>query len=277
MSAPVIVSSSPGAGEADVVLGRPITIVFDQAIDPATVSTQTFSLMGPGQTSIDDAAQNVRRDITASSRTGREYITGTFTFPLATTVVFTPGRALRPNVTYTLLLVGQSSLLATSYIANPAGQAMAQSFQYTFQTGQLNLTAVPPSSPMPPAAPWEKPKLLPNCIQVSPRAVVGNDLTQQIVLSFPSAIDPASFNVNDLIVAGEPLLNDPETPVPPLTANIVVAGNTITITLAWGAMPAPPFIDPPDLDSVGTGPVPNDSDYNADFGGNYFEPLIRVD
>lgn len=267
MSAPVIESVTPAANQADVVLGQPIEVLFDQPIDPASLSSQTFSLTGPGQSSLVDAENLIRKD--GLLHTGREYITGAFVFPAPAAgdawvqdqkLVFTPSRPLRPNVTYTVLLVGQGSLLAKSYVRNPAGEGMPASVQYTFKTGELNLSAPPLQSPLRPLNPWEKPRLDPSSILVRPRKAIGNDLTQEIELVFPGEIDPASFNPDDILVAGEPFLNDPGTSIPDSTATIVIDGNRLLITVHWGATPvevAGLTYPPPGA----SGPVPDASDF----------------
>jgi hypothetical protein len=104
VSAPVVVSVEPGNLETDVILGIPIIITFDQVIDPTTVNDATFALTGPGTTEV-ETAMNMAT-LGKLSPTGREYITGTFTFvttgntPPNTVVSFVPDRVLRKNTTY---------------------------------------------------------------------------------------------------------------------------------------------------------------------------------
>jgi hypothetical protein len=227
MSAPVIVSTSPAAGEADVVLGRPVEIVFDQPVDPATVTAATFSLMGPGQTAVVDADEIIVKN--AQPQTGREYIPGRFSFPAPERLLFTPERPLRPNVEYTVLIVGKGSLLAKSYVANPAGEALARSLQFKFKTGEIDQADQPVGSPLAPAQPWEKPALHSTEIRVSARKVVGNNL-QEIELVFPADIDPNSFRQEDLLVSLEPFLNDPSVAIPDsASCQVTISGNRITI------------------------------------------------
>lgn len=268
MSAPAIQFITPAAGEADVVLGRPIEILFDQPIDTQSVSSRTFSLMGPGQTSIVDADNLVHKS--SQVTTGREYIAGTFSFPAPGAgdtwaqdqkIVFTCDRSLRPNVVYTLLIVGKASVLATSYVRNPAGEALAKSIQTTFTTGELDLSQDPPTSPLPASQPWERPRLSPSDILVRPRKSVGNNLSQEIVLVFPGQIDPSSFDPNDIIVAGEPFLNDPSTKIPFSMATVEVDGNLLKINVYWD--PDPVLTEQILSQSTPgeSGPVPDASDY----------------
>jgi hypothetical protein len=238
MSAPTIISTYPAAGQVDVVLGTPITIVFDQAMDPKTITESTFSLMGPGQTGIISPGDLLKND--PSSSTGREYITGVFTFPDSATVVFDPKVPLRPNVKYTLLVVGASSTLIKDAVKNPAGSPMAKSLQITFTTGSLAGNAAPPQSPLsfdnPLVAAWMKPVLQPSDIVVHPRKQVGNDLTQVVELIFPDALDSDTFSLDDITVEVDPLVDDPLVTAPSgLTMTKAVDGNKISITITGWA------------------------------------------
>lgn len=268
MSAPTILSVSPAANQADVVLGQDIELVFSQPIDPASLSSQTFSLMGPGQSSLVDAENLIRKD--GILQTGREYIPGAIVFPAPAAgdtweqnqkAVFTPSRPLRSNVTFTVLVVGKASLLAKNYVRNPAGEALAASVQWSFKTGELVFEAPPAQSPLQPVNEWEKPKLNPADILARPRLAVGNDLTQQIELIFPGPIDPASFDPQDIIVAGEPFLNDPSTVIPSSTATVQVDGNRLLITVLWGQEPSQVEFAGLYSEPGETGPVPNESDF----------------
>jgi len=229
MSAPVILSTLPALNETGVALGRTVEIFFDQPMDPTTVTNATFSLTGPGSASVYDPNLMLHR--VPKPLTGREYITGTFTWPSTDHLVFTPSKPLRPGVSYTVLIVGQSSTLATQFVANPAGQAMAVSSQWTFETGEINAPVLPAPSPIAPSVPWMRPRLSPKSINVQllPSDGSGN---RTVVMTFPAAIDTANFDVNSIIVAAEALLNDPMTPLPSgVTTTITSEGNTIQIVL----------------------------------------------
>ena len=235
MSAPVILSTSPVSGDTDVVLGTPIRIVFDQALDPATVGEGTFSLMGPGQTAILSPDQLLKNDPTSS--TGREYITGKFVFPSPNILEFDPDKPLRPTVTYTVLVVGSKSVIVKDSIKNPAGQALVKSLQFTFTTGDLALNVAPPVSPLPfndpQVQPWMKPRLNPKDIVIHPVTSAGNDLSQVIELVFPAPLDPATFSLEDIDVSVEPLMDDPLVTVPSgLTKTVRISGNKILITIS---------------------------------------------
>ena len=236
MSAPVILSVAPAPDETDVVLGRVIEVTFDQAVDPDTVTSATFALTGPGETTIVDGDELAYKNAKPSS--GREYITGAFNFPSPDKLRFTPDKPLRPGIQYTVLIAGASSLLATSVVRNPAGEALAKSYQYAFKTGTLNVATPPALSPLPPAAPWERPRLDPNSIRIRsggiPVKAVANELSY-IELIFPAAVDPTSFDQNDLRVAIEPFLGDTSVPLPDnVTVSAAVQANRIVLTVISG-------------------------------------------
>jgi len=147
VSAPVVVSVEPGNLETDVILGIPIIITFDQVIDQTTVNDATFALTGPGTTEV-ETAMNMAT-LGRLSPTGREYITGTFTFvttgntPPNTVVSFVPGRALRKNTTYSVILLGASGSLISNGVRNPAYEGMVNSYEWSFTTGTLDVTVAP--------------------------------------------------------------------------------------------------------------------------------------
>jgi hypothetical protein len=235
MSAPTVLSTSPGPNETGIVLGQAIRIVFNQPIDQATLNDATFALIGPGQTSLVDADEMGRAAPTA--QTGREYITGIFSFPAPDTAVFTPSRPLRPGVTYQALLSGSSSLLAKNAVRNPAGEILASAYKWQFTTGSLDLKEPPAVSPVAPANDWERPRINPNEIRVTPRKAIGNDLTL-IELEFPDEIDETSFDPRDLVVTLEAIINDPQVEVPlGLAASVTVLGNKLSIVVSGSDEP----------------------------------------
>jgi hypothetical protein len=241
MSNPIVSSISPSNGETDIVLGTSITVVFDQAIDPTTVNSTTVVVYGPGSTGLIGPDQLLQNDPKIVS--GREIIPGKFTFPAANRFVFTAATPFKPNTKYTLLLAGASSLIVKNSIKNPAGTPLAKSVQTVFTTGVIDQTAVPPASPLPwddpLVQPWERATIDPDSVSISPELPQGNDLTQQIVLTFPAPIDPGSFNPADILCAVEPLSNDPLIRVPAnLQYTVQVTGNQIIITI--GNWPTPP-------------------------------------
>ena len=235
MSAPVILSVIPTTNAVDVILGTLIIMTFDQVINTATLNSQTFSLTGPGKASLVDGASMLLDKPTLE----REYIIGKFTFSTnsnnQTVAIFTPDKPLQPNTTYAVMIVGAGSPLISSYVANGAGESMASTYQYTFNTGSLNLKVPPPQAPLP----MQMPRINVEDVIVRPKSTIDNDLTRQIEIIFPSDIDVNSFDPTEIEVGIEPILGDLNVRVPRgLQSAITVEGNTITVVVSgW---PAPP-------------------------------------
>jgi hypothetical protein len=215
MSAPLVVNVDPANNEVDVVLGTQITITFDQLIDTTTIDESTFSVTGPGQTQILTAGQLIAKD--GDTLLSREYIEGTFAFDVTPTgasiVSFVPKRHFQPNVQYQILLLGLDASLTVDVIKNPGGEAMAASYQWSFQTGDLNL-AVPPTQSLLIENTLAS-AINPADIRLLPRKMVGADLTQIVDITFPGPIDPTSIDLNELMISIEPIMGDPRIAIPP--------------------------------------------------------------
>lgn len=219
MAAPTVLSVTPADQDVDIVLGTQITVLFSTLMDHSSINDATFSLTGPGQTQIVTPDQLVADD--PEPITGREYITGTFSFDdtlgsgTKTQLTFIPSKPLRPNVTYTLLILGSGGVLTSGSVKDSTAVEMIGSYTWSFTTGDLNLVSPPPSSPVP----GSFPALDPNSIIVIPRQdgnqVVGTDLTQEIDLIFPGSVDLTSFNSSDILTSIEAIIGDPSVIVPP--------------------------------------------------------------
>lgn len=229
MAAPTITSVTPVNGATSIVLGSKITVTFDQVIDTTTFNESTFSLTGPGQTSIITPEQLIAQDPTAI--TGREFINGTFSFATigsVTVATFTASKPLSPNQVYTVIVAGSSNTLVASYIKNLSGVGMVNSYTWSFTTGILNVTTPPVQSPIPDLTP----DIDPTSVIVIPRVQTGNNLAQVILLRFPSAIDATSFDINDILLSITPIVGDPYVTVPPgLSATAVVSGRDVQVTI----------------------------------------------
>jgi hypothetical protein len=90
---------------------------------------------------------------------------------------------------------------------------MTASYQWSFQTGDLNLTVPPVQSLL--IQNTLASAINPVDIKILPRRMVGVDLTQIIDIIFPGPIDPDFFDLNDLMISIEPVLGDPRIAVPP--------------------------------------------------------------
>lgn len=228
MSAPTVISVTPGVDETDVVLGTQIIVIFSQLMDHTTINDGTFVLTGPGQTMIATPDQLIAND--PDTVTGREYITGIFAFDdtiaggTQTQITFNPSKALRPDVEYNILILGSGGTLSSDSVKDIYSVAMVGSYTWSFTTGQLNLVVPPPSAPIPGLAPL----LDPSTIIVIPRQSgnhrVGGDLTQEIDLIFPDSVSLAPYDPTpDLLMSVEAIIGDPDILVPP----------NLTVTPAW--------------------------------------------
>lgn len=239
MAAPVVQSVTPTNQATDVVLGTQITVLFSTQMNYTTISDSTFSLTGPGQTQVVTPDSLIADD--PQPITGREYITGRFSFseiPISggggatqTLLTFNPSKPLRPEVTYTVLILGSGNALTSDAVADNNGNKMVTSYTWTFSTGQLNLTIPPPLSPVPGPAP----ALDPNTIIVIPRQagnqVVGTDLTQEIDLIFPGSVSLSPYDPTaDILLSIEAILGDPTITVP----------TGLTVTPSWATYAGQP-------------------------------------
>ncbi|CAN5600865.1 hypothetical protein BH11PSE7_BH11PSE7_17350 [soil metagenome] len=115
--APMVTTMTPIAGSAGICPSTAVTASFSGApgfkLNPATVNTATFTLMGPGLTPV--AASSITVDLA----TGR-------------VATFKPLVALTPGVTYTATLKGGAAGIKDS--ATPAN-AMAADFTFSFTAG----------------------------------------------------------------------------------------------------------------------------------------------
>ncbi len=118
--APGVVSTSPATGATGVVAASAVTAVLSEAVDPATVTTSTFELRGPGNVLV---ASAVSYD--AATRTA----------------TLKPNAALADATAYTATLRGGAT---DPRIKDFAGNALAASFAWSFTTAA---GAPPPTCP----------------------------------------------------------------------------------------------------------------------------------
>jgi methionine-rich copper-binding protein CopC len=113
-TAPTIISTNPVNAATGVPINQAITATFSEAMDPATITTGTFTLMQ-----------------------GTTPVTGTVTLNNGTTATFTPTSNLLPNTTYTAAVsAGATDLAGNALISGPVPNP------WTFTTGTApNITA----------------------------------------------------------------------------------------------------------------------------------------
>jgi len=108
---PVASSTVPANGATGVPIGNKVTATFNEAMDPATITTTTFTV-----------------------KQGATAVAGTVTYS-GVTAVFTPTNNLTPSTTYTATI--------TTGAKNLAGTAMAHDYVWSFTTGAAPDTTKP--------------------------------------------------------------------------------------------------------------------------------------
>ena len=112
---PTVTAVSPGPGATGVAVNTKVNATFSESMDPATVTTASFTLSGPGATAV----------------------TGTIAYvDLTGIATFKPASALAANTTFTARL--------TSGVRDLAGNALANAFVWTFTTA-VTPDATPPT------------------------------------------------------------------------------------------------------------------------------------
>jgi hypothetical protein len=101
---PVVLSTSPEDGATGVALDKIITVSFNQRMNPATITSTSLLLRGPGTTTV----------------------AGTITY-LDSTASFRPSSALAPNTTYTGTV--------TTLVKDLPGNALQTNYVWSFVTG----------------------------------------------------------------------------------------------------------------------------------------------
>jgi hypothetical protein len=114
---PTVASLTPANGASSVPVSTTVRAVFSEAVDPATVTSATFELRGPGQALV---AATVAYDAANNA------------------AVLTPSAALAPGTSYTATVVGGAS---DPRIKDLAGNALFASTVSVFTTAALDTTA----------------------------------------------------------------------------------------------------------------------------------------
>jgi len=111
---PAVISTVPLTGAMGVPLNQIVSATFSTAMNPATISSSTFTLTGPGATAV--------TGLVAYSAVGN-------------TLTFTPTTNLAPSTLFT-------ATIATG-AKNLAGIALASNYVWTFTTGTTIATTAP--------------------------------------------------------------------------------------------------------------------------------------
>lgn len=107
LTEPMLSSTDPVEGAIDVPVNKQIVVIFNEAMDPLTITTATFTL-----------------------DQGTTPVSGTVTYA-GVTATFTPEGGLAPNTTYTATVWKEATDLA--------GNPLASDYVWTFRTGEDSL------------------------------------------------------------------------------------------------------------------------------------------
>jgi hypothetical protein len=105
-TAPLVVSTTPANGATGVPLNQVLTAAFSESMNPATISTATFTLVGPTGTAVAGAVSYAATGSVAT---------------------FTPNSGLAYNTTYTATI--------TTAVADALGVQPAKNYVWSFTTG----------------------------------------------------------------------------------------------------------------------------------------------
>jgi hypothetical protein len=122
MPPPTVVSVTPSVGATGVCPNKVISATFSEPVDPATITSATFLLTGPGATPI----------------------TGKVSYSAATNqAIFAPGTTLALNTTYTGTI--------TTAVKDLFGNTLLAPYVWSFTTGANPCAPAPPPSSVTPA------------------------------------------------------------------------------------------------------------------------------
>jgi len=125
---PLVISTNPANLATNVPLNQIVTVTFNEAMDPASITPAAFTLLSPG-------SPGGRVDGTT-----RVEMAGTLTYDAATfTMIFTPVSKLASGATYT-------GTVAT-VVKDAMGNALQVNYVWTFSTGALVSPTVVSTNP----------------------------------------------------------------------------------------------------------------------------------
>jgi uncharacterized protein (TIGR03437 family) len=110
---PTVISTIAASGATNVPVGNAVTAVFSEAINPLTINTTTFTLVQ-----------------------GTTPVSGTVSYA-GVTATFTPAGNLAPNAKFTATI--------TTGVQDPAGNALAANYVWSFTTGATVPVTGPPA------------------------------------------------------------------------------------------------------------------------------------
>ena len=171
---PTVLSTTPANAATGVLINSKLSASFSEAMDPLTITTANFTLAGPGTAPV----------------------AGTMAYA-GTTATFTPASVLAGNTLFTgTITTGAKDL---------AGNALANSYVWTFTTGSS-----PDTTP-------------PTVIATTPAdAALGVLVNGNLTATFSEAMDPLTINTANFTLAGPGPL--------PVAGTVTYLGTTATFT-----------------------------------------------
>jgi hypothetical protein len=110
---PTIISTIPANTATNVPFNQAVSATFSEAMNSATINSTTFTLHGPGETTV----------------------AGLVTYAIGNTATFTPAANLAPSTLFTAMI--------TTGTTDLAGNALASNFVWSFTTGVAPDTTAP--------------------------------------------------------------------------------------------------------------------------------------
>jgi hypothetical protein len=159
---PLVISTNPANLATSVPLNQVITVTFNEAMNPLTITPGAFALSSPSGARVGSSSKN------------ESEIPGTLSYDAAShSMTFKPNVPLKSNATYT-------GTVATS-VKDVAGNALQVAYNWTFSTGLVVSPAV---------------------ISVDPlNAATGVSLNKTVSANFSTAMDPLTLTGATFTVA----------------------------------------------------------------------------
>ncbi len=217
-TAPAVTTAFPAGTPTDVAINRQLSVTFDEAIDPTSVTSETYSVVD---------SHGV-------------HVVGTFSY-LGTTVRFLPTQALSANTVYTVTV--------TTGVKDLAGNALPQASVWTFTTGSI---AAKGPSPVPLGTAGEYVILAKSAISTTGTTAIVGDLglspaAQSFMTGFSETLDSTNVFANSILVTGKMFAADMAVPTPSKLTT-AISDMEIAFTDAAGRVT-------PDFDELGAGDI----------------------
>ncbi len=209
LTPPTVTSTVPTAGATGVSLYKPVTAAFSKAMNPATITDTSFTIVDNGGTPV----------------------TGVVTYAAATnTATFTPDTTLAPTTLYTATL--------STAVQDPYGVALAAPYVWTFTTGAVDATAPTIVTRFPAASAVDVPISSDIVVTFSEELHAGSIDLSHFILTGPYGAVPMtiSYNTATFAVTLTPTTNLLPTTVYTMkvTANTAdLAGNPLGADDVW--------------------------------------------